>query len=61
LRPDEETNQTFLYALALAAKRTGVDVVLPSAQANHHHTLTFDRTGRLPEFYEYLHGSPPRR
>jgi putative transposase len=55
LRPDSETNQTFLYALALAAERTGVDVILPSVQANHHHTVTYDRHGRLVEFYQYLH------
>ena len=31
LRPDPETNQIFLYVLGLAAQRTGVDVILPSA------------------------------
>ena len=55
LRPDPETNQIFLYVLGLAAQRTGVAVILPSAQANHHHAVTLDRSGRLPEFYEHLH------
>ena len=35
LRPDAITNQTFLYVLALAAERTGVEVILPSVQSNH--------------------------
>lgn len=55
LQPDPETNQIFLYVLALAAQRSEVDVILPSVQADHHHTVTRDRHGRIVEFYEYLH------
>jgi putative transposase len=55
LRPDDETNEIFLYVLAVAAARTGVQVILPSVQANHHHTVTHDPLGRLVEFYEHLH------
>ena len=55
LRPDAETNQIYLYVLALAAQRTAVDVILPAVQANHHHTVAHDRHGRIVEFYELLH------
>jgi hypothetical protein len=36
LRPDEETNQTFLYCLALAAQRAKVHVNFFNALSNHH-------------------------
>ena len=55
LRPDDETNQNFLYVLALAAQRYDIDVILPSVEANHHHLPVLDRRGRVAEFYEYLH------
>jgi putative transposase len=55
LRPDRETNNAFLYCLAVAADRTGVDVLLSCAMSNHHHTVVYDRHGRLPEFTEHFH------
>ena len=55
LTPDDTTNDAFLYCLALAAQRYGVDVILPCVMSNHHHTEVFDRLGRSPEFTEYLH------
>jgi REP element-mobilizing transposase RayT len=36
LRPDKETNNAFIYCLAEAAQRFGIDVLLPCAMANHH-------------------------
>lgn len=60
LRPDPPTNETVLYALALAAKRTGVQVILPCVEANHHHTAAYDRHGRAPEFTHYFHGLTAR-
>lgn len=36
LRPDDATNQTVLYCLAVAAQRTNIGVILPSALSNHH-------------------------
>ncbi|MCE9577911.1 MAG: hypothetical protein K8W52_32565 [Deltaproteobacteria bacterium] len=55
LRPDSATNNTFLYCLADAAQRFEIDVILPSVMSNHHHTIVFDRHGRIVEFIEHLH------
>jgi putative transposase len=55
LRPDPETNNAFLYCLAYAAERTGVDVILPVVMSNHHHTVVYDRDGSINEFTGHLH------
>ncbi|MCE9578145.1 MAG: hypothetical protein K8W52_33780 [Deltaproteobacteria bacterium] len=55
LRPDPTTNATFLYCLAEAAQRFDIEVILPSVLSNHHHTICFDRHGRIIEFVEHLH------
>jgi hypothetical protein len=55
LRPDPETNNAFAYCLAEAAQRFGIDILLSMAEANHHHTVLFDRHGRHPEFVEHFH------
>jgi REP element-mobilizing transposase RayT len=55
LRPDPDTNNAFVYCLAEAALRFDIDVVLPSAMSNHHHTVLFDRHGSLPAFTEHFH------
>ena len=55
LRPDEETNNAFLYCLAEAAARFEIEVIATSAQSNHHHTDAFDRHGRSVEFMEHFH------
>jgi len=55
LRPDDETNNAFVYCLADAARRTGVQVILPQMESNHHHTAAYDPEGRHPEFREHLH------
>jgi putative transposase len=55
LRPDAETNNSFRYCLGEAALRYGIDVILPSAMSNHHHTVVFDRWGRINEFVEHFH------
>jgi hypothetical protein len=55
LRPDDETNNAFAYCLAEAAQRFEIDIVLPMAESNHHHTILFDRYGRFPAFTEHLH------
>jgi hypothetical protein len=55
LRPDSITNNAFVYCLAEAAQRYDVDVVLPMAESNHHHTVLFDRHGRIPQFLEHFH------
>ena len=55
LRPDAITNQAFTYCLGEAAQRFEIDVLLPTAMSNHHHTICFDRHGRLPQFMEHFH------
>lgn len=55
LRPDDDTNNAFIYCLAEAAQRYGIDVVLPVAESNHHHTIIYDRHGRYPAFIEHFH------
>jgi putative transposase len=55
LRPDEETNQAFLYCLAFAAQRSGVDVVAFIANSNHYHAVVVDARGEIPKFLEDFH------
>ena len=55
LRPDHETNNAFIYCLAVAAQRFGIQVIFTYAAANHHHTGIFDPEGRFPDFMAYFH------
>lgn len=55
LRPDRETNNAFVYCLAVAAKRHSVDVMGFIQMSNHLHDGAFDRLGKLPAFYEDFH------
>ena len=55
LRPDEETNNAFLYCLADAAQRCNITVLLTCAMSNHHHTMIFDQDGTVPAFTEHFH------
>ena len=55
LRPDPDTNNNVVYCLAEAAARFEIDVLLPSVLSNHHHTVVFDRHGRIVEFVEHFH------
>ncbi len=55
LRPEEETNNAFLYCLAEAAQHCGIEVLLTCAMSNHHHTVIFDRDGTVPLFTERFH------
>jgi putative transposase len=43
--------------IASPSRRRGskIDVLLPQAESNHHHTVIFDRHGRCPQFVEYFH------
>jgi hypothetical protein len=56
LRPDDETNNSFVYCLALAAKHAKVQVTFSVAMSNHHHTGIHDPDGNFPIFIEYFHG-----
>jgi putative transposase len=55
MRPDGDTTNAFLYCLAVAAKRTQVEVIFFVAMSNHYHAGVIDTAGRLPEFLEYFH------
>lgn len=55
LRPDDATNNAFIYCLAEAAQRFEIDVLMTNAESNHHHTTIFDRHGRYPAFMEHFH------
>ena len=56
LRPDEDTNNAFIYCLALAAMRSNVQVTFSVAMSNHHHTAIHDSDGNFPIFTEHFHG-----
>ena len=56
LRPDDETNNAFLYCLGLAAQRAKVEVTFSEAMSNHHHTGIRDTEGSFPMFTEHFHG-----
>jgi REP element-mobilizing transposase RayT len=55
LRPDEKTNQAFLYCLGEAAQRFGIEVVGWLAMSNHYHAVVHDPHGRLPDFACHFH------
>jgi putative transposase len=54
LRPSARTNQTFLYVLAVAARRFGVRVHAFCVLSNHFHLVLTDPHARLPAFEQYL-------
>ena len=47
LRPDDDTNNAFIYCLALDAKRAKVQTTLTVAMSNHHHTGIHDPDGNF--------------
>jgi putative transposase len=55
LRPDEETNNAFVYCLAEAADRFQIELIVAQQMSNHHHTDLFDRYGRIIEFTAHFH------
>jgi putative transposase len=55
LRPDPETNNAFIYCLAVAAEKYGVKVIFTATMSNHHHTGVVDVDGRLPDFLAHFH------
>jgi len=55
LRPDEVTNNVFAYCLGEAAARFDIDVMMTTAESNHHHTDIFDRHGNVIAFVERFH------
>jgi hypothetical protein len=55
LRPDDETNNAFIYCLALAAIRARVDGLFVVAMSNHYHAGIHDPEGNFPIFCEHFH------
>lgn len=55
LRPDDETNNAFLYCLAESARRFEIVVLMMCAMSNHYHSVIYDPDGRYPEFLEHFH------
>ena len=55
LKPSMRTTTIFIYCLALAAQKTGVQIHAVAVLSNHYHAVCTDPEGRLPEFMAYLH------
>jgi len=55
LRPDDATNNTFMYCLAEAAQRFEMQIVLSQMMSNHHHTMLYDPHGNEVQFREHFH------
>jgi hypothetical protein len=55
MRPDRETNNAFVYCMAVAARKSRVSVVCVGTTSNHYHAVVVDQQGRLPEFLEHFH------
>jgi putative transposase len=56
LRPSRATNQVFLYLLALAAERYGVQIHAYCMMSNHYHLVVTDPDARLPACLQFLDG-----
>jgi REP element-mobilizing transposase RayT len=56
LRPSAIVNEIFLFVLAVAARRFGVEVHAFCVMSNHYHLLVTDRRARLPAFVQHLNG-----
>ena len=55
MRPDRETNNAFVYCLALATRKASVSIVCTGTMSNHYHAVVVDNWGRLPQFLEHFH------
>jgi putative transposase len=54
LRPDARLSNLFVYCLALAAERHGVEVHALTVMSNHYHLVLTDVRGVLPDFMASL-------
>ena len=63
MRPDKETNNAFIYCLAEAAARFGIEVLFTVAMSNHHHTGSTTRPGttRVPRALPQAFREVPER
>ncbi|WP_437932741.1 transposase [Sorangium sp. So ce291] len=55
LRPDATINQLLVYALAVSARRYGVEVHALCAMSTHLHLVVTDVQGVLPRFLQFFH------
>lgn len=55
LRPDDETNNAFLYCLIEAAIEFKIHILLSQMMSNHHHTIVYDEHGTVNEFTQRFH------
>lgn len=55
LRPSKRTNEILLYCLALAARKTGVEIHSVVVMSNHHHMVVTDVMGVVPDFLQEFH------
>ncbi len=56
LRPSKASNRAFLYLLAVAADRYGVQVHAYCVMSNHYHLVVTDPRARLPACLQFLDG-----
>jgi putative transposase len=56
LRPSKLASQVFLYLLAVAAERYGIEVHAFCVMSNHYHLVVTDPHARLPLFHLFLDG-----
>ena len=54
LRPDGAINNIFVYCLALAAEKYGVELHAACVMSNHYHLILTDVRGVLPDFTAWL-------
>jgi REP-associated tyrosine transposase len=54
LRPSKTSNEVFLYLLAVAASRFGIQVHAFCVLSNHVHLVLTDPDARLPAFHQFL-------
>ena len=55
LRPDDDTNNAFLYCMIEAAQKFDIQLVLAQMMSNHKHESLHDPKGNIVEFYQRFH------
>ena len=55
LRPDDQTNNVFIFVMAFLAEKYGIIIHATTVMSTHHHTVLTDPNRNLPKFLEQLH------